>query len=350
MLQIKGTLGVGGGHVLRTALTLATLMRRDVEIVDFGSHDAAPGLRPRHLAIVHALAEICGASVEGATLNSKRVAFSPGVVRAGDYRFDAARGAQEHGNASTIFEAVLPPLMLAGAPSTVEVHGVTHGPGAPTVTALQTVYAPTLRKLGFRGEVGVAKWAFPPAGNGELRARIEPVAVLRAVELTERGPMLQIGGISVFPDRERGIGERLKARALRRLAEVGRVAQITSQAAPPDAPGELLFLLVVFERAIAGFTGVSAEGVPAEEVADRAVDSLFAYLQSYSVLEKGLAEQVLLYAALAEGTSVLGVEQLTDRMMTTIEVLKRFVPARVDISGRPGEAAELTVTGIGLRR
>jgi RNA 3'-terminal phosphate cyclase (ATP) len=350
MLQLKGTLGVGGGHVLRTALTLAAVTKREVEIVDFASPDPAPGLRPRHLAAVQALAEVCGATVDGAVLNSKRLTFSPGACAAGDYVFDAGRGGSEPGYVSSIFQAVLPPLLLSGGASTVEVHGVTHGEGAATATWLQTVFAPTLRKFGVRGEVGVAQWGFAPTGEGVLRARIEPASVLRAVDFSDRGPMIQIGGIAVYPTGDLGGGERLKNRVTRRLAEVGRSAQISAQAMPVNPPGKLLFLLVVFERGIAGFSGVGTDSEPAEEVSDRAVNALFRYLQSQMVTEKGLAEDLLPFAALAEGTSVLSVEEITPRAVTTIEILKRFVPVRVEIAGRPGSPGELRVTGIGLRR
>jgi RNA 3'-terminal phosphate cyclase (ATP) len=46
-----------------------------------------PGLMRQHLSAVLATAEIGGAEMGGAALDSRRLVFSPGPVQAGDYAF-----------------------------------------------------------------------------------------------------------------------------------------------------------------------------------------------------------------------------------------------------------------------
>ncbi|MEM2461000.1 MAG: RNA 3'-terminal phosphate cyclase, partial [Candidatus Hadarchaeales archaeon] len=105
-LEIDGSRGEGGGAVLRTALALATVMGRPVRVYNIRLKRKKPGLQPQHLKGVEALAEICGARVKGAELNSTEIYFEPGEVVGGKYRFDIGTA----GSTMLILQVLLPPL------------------------------------------------------------------------------------------------------------------------------------------------------------------------------------------------------------------------------------------------
>ena len=65
-VKIDGSIGEGGGQVLRSALTLSSLTGRPVEIFNIRAMRPNPGLQPQHLMAVRATAAICQARVEGA--------------------------------------------------------------------------------------------------------------------------------------------------------------------------------------------------------------------------------------------------------------------------------------------
>ena len=144
--------------------------------------------------------------------------------------------------------------------------------------------------------------------------------------------------------------ERMKNRAQRRLAEVGRTAQIQTQTVPSATSGAMLFLLGIFERSISGFQAIVGEGVSAEQAADVAVDELFAYIPAYSVLDKYLADQLLIFAALADGESTLSTCELTAHTLTTAELIRQFLPIRTRLQGLPGQPGEIGVTGAAPHR
>jgi RNA 3'-terminal phosphate cyclase (ATP) len=347
MLRIDGSLGHGGGHTVRTALTLAAIARREVEIVNVRKGRRAPGMRHGLIATARAIATYTNGRLEGDAPGSDTLRFYPGRPSPGEFTFtvgDAQHGVDPVGPA---LQALLPLAIVGGGTTTFVLRGPTHCASAPTATYLQTVFLPTIRKFGVRAEITTDRWGWAPRGTGAVTARIESVRSLSARDLTQRGELLQIGGTSVVNGAEPGFAERIKNRAVRRLQELGRPAAIQVLTVPSDTTGGMLFLLAVFERSIAGFTSMVAEGLAAEQVADTAVEDLRAYLASYSVVDKHLADQLVLYGALASGVTAFSTSELTPHTAALAELIPRFIRARVSIAGALGSAADVEIVGAG---
>ena len=111
MITIDGSYGEGGGQILRTALALSTVTGKAVEIVNVRANRTKPGLQPQHLTGVLACAAIAHADIEGASLNSTRLAFAPRRITGGEYVFDVEQtiGRGSAGSVALILQAVLLP-------------------------------------------------------------------------------------------------------------------------------------------------------------------------------------------------------------------------------------------------
>jgi RNA 3'-terminal phosphate cyclase (ATP) len=70
MIEIDGSLGEGGGQVLRTSLALSILSHQEIHITRIRARRSKPGLMAQHLKSVEAAAQVCRASVEGAVIGS----------------------------------------------------------------------------------------------------------------------------------------------------------------------------------------------------------------------------------------------------------------------------------------
>ena len=81
----------------------------------------------QHLACVQAAAAVCGARVQGAELHSTSLHFEPGPVKAGEHTFLISSA----GSCTLVLQTVLPALMLADGPSSLQLGGGTHNPMAP---------------------------------------------------------------------------------------------------------------------------------------------------------------------------------------------------------------------------
>jgi RNA 3'-terminal phosphate cyclase (ATP) len=184
MLTIDGSMGEGGGQVLRSSLALSLLTSTPLRIGKIRAGRARPGLMRQHLMAVHAATTISDAEVSGAELGSTELTFRPQAIRAGDYRF-AIGGA---GSTTLVFQTILLPLLLgASAPSTLCFEGGTHNPMAPPFEFLQRVFLPLLARMGARVEVSLSRHGFYPAGGGRWSATVHPAARLARLDLLERG-------------------------------------------------------------------------------------------------------------------------------------------------------------------
>ena len=109
MLEIDGSMGEGGGQVLRTALSLSCILQQPVRITNIRAGRPKPGLAAQHLTVCKLLSEICGAQMQGATLGSTTLEFSPGKISGGDYKFDIGTA----GSITLLLQAALPVLAHA---------------------------------------------------------------------------------------------------------------------------------------------------------------------------------------------------------------------------------------------
>jgi RNA 3'-terminal phosphate cyclase (ATP) len=185
MLTIDGSLGEGGGQVLRTSLSLSMLTGKPFRMVKIRAGRGKPGLLRQHLTSVHAAAKTCGAKLGGAGLGSQDLEFWPGNIRAGDYHFAVGTA----GSTMLVLQTLLPALMLAHGPSTLVLEGGTHNPHAPPVDFLSRAFLPVIHCMGPRVDVTLERYGFYPKGGGRVCVSIEPATRLEPFELTERGPI-----------------------------------------------------------------------------------------------------------------------------------------------------------------
>jgi len=93
------------------------------------------------------------------------------------------------------------PLALAAGDSGFELHGGTHMAWSPPFDYVRDVWLPALARLGVEASVELTNWGWYPIGKGEVRAHIrglgDPRAMLKPLELEDRGPLLRIFGRAV---------------------------------------------------------------------------------------------------------------------------------------------------------
>ncbi len=329
MIEIDGSSGEGGGQILRSSLALALCTGRPVRLVQIRAKRPKPGLMRQHLACVMAAAEVGGAQVSGAELGSQSLSFTPGAVRAGDYRFEVGSA----GSASLVLQTVLPALMQADAPSRLTLSGGTHNPMAPPFHFLERCFAPLLRRLGVGLDLALERHGFYPAGGGRFTAQITPAAALQPVDLLERGERLDAFAECLTP----GVPSRVATRELQLVGEgLGWPPErlIHLPARQDEGPGNALMGTLVYREVAEVVTVFGERGRPAEHVAGDLLKDLRAYLASTGALGEHLADQWLLPLALAVCSSgrpaVFTCTNLSQHTRTQIETLAAFLPLRFD--------------------
>ena len=80
-----------------------------------------------------------------------------------------------------------------------------------------------------------------------------------------------------------------------------------------------------------------------EMIAQNAFDAFLDWHGGTWTTDSFLADQLLVTAALAETETTFSVQRLTQRFLTTVWVIKQFLPIRITVRGQEGEAGLVTV-------
>lgn len=350
MLLIDGSQGEGGGQILRTALGLSLVTGTAFRIEKIRAGRGKPGLLRQHLTAVNAAAVIGDALVDGAELGSQELVFRPRSVRPGALRFAVGTA----GSASLVLQTVLPPLLTAGASSSLTVEGGTHNPGAPPFDFLARAFLPLLARMGTPVHATIQRYGFYPAGGGQLTVTITPCRRLEPLTLLDRGETRRRHIQAVVANLPASIGHREIHVAVRKMgwshdeAEVlvltGRQEARPLSAAP--GPGNVVIIEIESEHVTEIFTGFGEVGVRAEAVAERAVRDARAYLAAQVPVGPYLADQLLIPLALAGG-GAFRTMPLSRHSATNIAVIRQFLGVTVTVTPESPvqHLVEVTATG-----
>jgi len=270
-----------------------------------------------------------------AELGSQELTFRPRVPQWGHYLFDVAEKTGSAGSVTLIAQALLPPLLRAGQPSTLILRGGTHVPWSPPAHYLQEVFLPALSRMGAAVSLTLSRWGWYPRGGGEVRLTITPSHTLTGAGWIEPPAPDGFQALSATCRLPEHIRRRQAARLKARLGQELPVAELA--AAGPD-PGSLVFLW----GPGAGFTALGARGKPAETVADEAADACLAFREGGAAVDRHLADQLAPYLALAQGPSRLITEKITSHLLTNLWVIEQFLGPIFRVQGALGQRGELT--------
>jgi RNA 3'-terminal phosphate cyclase (ATP) len=338
MLSVDGSYGEGSGQILRTALSLAALTGVPVRIERIRARRSKPGLRPQHLTAVQAVAHVCQAEVTGVHLGSQALTFRPRTPQAGHYLFDVAEQTRSAGAVTLVAQALLPPLLLAGVPATVILKGGTHVPWSPPAHYLSHVFLPALAAMGAEVEMTLERWGWYPRGGGELRLTIRGARPLTGVQWHTPAASSAFRALSAAAKLPEHVARRQAARLAARLDATLPVEIIPARG---QDPGSLVFVW----GPLAGFAALGARGKPAEQVADEAVEAFLAFRAGGATVDRHLADQILIYLALAKGPSSFTTVAVTSHLITNVWVIEQFLGPTFQIKGALGERGEIFCQG-----
>ena len=339
-VSLDGSLGEGGGQVLRTSLALSIITRRPLCLSNIRARRPKPGLQPQHLAAVRAAARISSGSVTGDAIGSQQIQFSPGSVGAGPYAFDVGTA----GSSTLVFQTVFLPLALSGGTVSAAFRGGTHNPWAPAFPYLDRVFLPAVRGIGLEGTLRLERAGWYPRGQGEFEARITPGQGPQPLRLENRGALQRVTCYSASSGLPEHVRQRQADHAAKRPRSRRLKARVEQEDLPSPGVGSVLFLLAEFDGCAAGFTGLGARGKPAERVADEACEALFAFLDVPDApVDPHLADQIALPLALAAGESRYRTSQVTGHLLTNLHMIGQFLPIRWHVDAPEGQPGTVTI-------
>jgi len=322
---IDGSMGEGGGQILRSALSLSMITGTSVTLKNIRAGRKKPGLMRQHVTCARAAAEICDGNIGDIGVGSAELTFAPGKVKAGDYHFTIGTA----GSTTLVAQTVIPALMLLDQPSTVRLEGGTHNMKCPPYEFIEQCFLPVLRRMGANISCELHKYGFYPAGGGMMSVSIGAAQSLNPIEMINRGKDKNLLAEAFI--------SKIKVEvAKRELKVVGsRLGWIDDQLRVRNlshavSPGNILLLKLEFEQGVEIVSGFGAFGISAENVAKNACKAGNRYLNSEAVIGPYLADQLLLPMALASGGQFSTLRPSL-HLKTNIDVIQRFLGVKITL-------------------
>ncbi|KAF8136152.1 RNA 3'-terminal phosphate cyclase/enolpyruvate transferase [Boletus edulis] len=330
IVQIDGSFCEGGGQLLRNAVALSALLSKPISIFNVRQNRRPPGLRRQHEAGINLAASICSADTKGVEVDSTMIDFRPGPIQL-PKTLSADPGTA--GSTTLLLQIAFPCLLFSpsahqasesqeaprerdGPASVLTLHGGTNASFAPQIDYHFGI-SPTLTAA---GSVSCTVPAIP--------------GPLPPVVLTERGEVNVIRGSARVGGLPLWIAQRMVSDAHRTLVASGipaRKISITSvrerdQDVVGAGGGILLWAETDKGCLIAGSAVSIKEKKPKR------------YLQ----------DQMIIFLALAQGTSIVKTGPLTDHTRTAIHIAQRMTGARFHLDENGPDSTTITCEGIGF--
>lgn len=338
MLVLDGSIGEGGGQILRSALSLSMVTRRPFKIERIRAARSKPGLARQHLAAVHAAKAVCNAEVSGDTLGSTTISFRPRAIQGGAHRVSIDTA----GSATLVLQTIVYGLLRASEPSTVTLTGGTHNPMAPPFDFLEKTWAPALAQMGARIELALERPGFYPKGGGVFTARITP-GELGRFDREERGAEKGRRAIASIAGLNEGIADR-ELRVARERLGISRDQLEKKVWDESFGPGNAFTVELAHEHGTSLFTSVGEKALRAEQVAELAIGRALAFHESDAAIDEHLADQLLLPMAIGKGGQLTTTEP-SAHTHTQLELLRTFLDVDADITTRDERTYRLEMRG-----
>ena len=346
MIEIDGSKYSGSGTIVRQAVAFSALTAQPVHIVHARTRRPKPGLRHQHIRVVQAIGELVGGTAEGLSPGSQEIIFRPGMLTTGRrYLWDIGTS----GSTTMLGLGILPVLAFASSALNVELRGGLFQDYAPSVFHLQHVMLPLLRRMGLEVELVMERPGYVPRGEGIVRLAVQPVRKqLRHLRMEEPETVTRLWGIALSSHLEkRKVSERMAHAAQEVLARAGHKVDIDVQYDRESLqPGAVLALFADLDEGVRlGADQAGAVRRTAESIGKHVAKQLLEDIKTGATLDRFAADQIIPFAALAEGESRFRVAAVTDHLLTNLWLAEKFLGVRGTLDDHI-----LSMTGVGFQR
>lgn len=303
-----------------------------------------PGLRPQHIRVVEAIAELVNGRADGLTPGSQEFTFRPGSLKAGrHYTWEIGSA----GSTTMLALGILPVLAFAGSRLVAELRGGLFQDFAPSAFHFRHVLLPMLQRMNLHSEAEIVRPGYVPRGGGILRVTVTPLdEPFGAITQEETGPITRIWGIALSSHlKERRVSQRMADTAREMLAKTGHQAQIDicDDTSSPQPGAALALFADLRDGVLLGADQAGALRRSAESIGKHVAKQLIEDFASGATLDRFAADQIIPFAALAKGESRFAIPTITDHMLTNAWLAELFLGAQVRIENK-----RMIINGVGF--
>jgi RNA 3'-terminal phosphate cyclase (ATP) len=343
MIEIDGSMYSGSGTVLRYAVALAALIGEPLRIACIRARREKPGLRPQHLQAARACAAFCSGQLAGDEVGSREIVFQPGrTLKGGAFRFDIGTA----GSATMLAFTLVPLALFAKTPSRFSLTGGLFQDFAPSAFFLRDVLFPHLECMGARTRLEIGRPGYVPKGGGQLVLEVDPVqSGLAPLERLVQGKTRRVRGSALASHlADEKVGDRMAARCRELLAgDVSAEIEVFQDSSALQKGAALFLRAETTTGCILGADQAGKPGRRSEAIAESVVSSLREDLAMGATVDRHMADQLILFAALAGGETRYRIPAMTEHVESNLWLVKTMLGARTALEGDV-----VAIGGIGL--
>jgi RNA 3'-terminal phosphate cyclase (ATP) len=323
MIEIDGSFGEGGGQIIRTAIALAAVTGKEVEIKNIRADRPKPGLSAQHLHAAKAVEKLSGGVTEGLKLHSSRLKFSPAELTGFEVEIDIGTA----GSITLLLQALIPVALFADRETVVRIKGGTDVKWSPPMDFYTNVFLKAIREMGCDVQISLKRRGYYPKGGGLVEARIAPSHHFKGIVFTERERGKDIKGVS----HSCGLPAHVAKRQVKAVEGILHDYDLAIKTEIEDGGERTTGCGITLWCGYKSGSAVGARGRRAELVGEEAARAIFNELESASTVDAYLADQLIPYIALADGESEMKVCEITKHLETNMYVTKRFLDVEFEI-------------------
>jgi len=332
-LEIDGSLGEGGGAILRLSAAYSVLFKKPITIKNIRANRPNPGLRLQHLLGLKTLSDISNSTLSSCNVGTREISLTPNVKN------EIKSNISLNVNTAASIGLLLQPIQIASLgfkkPEKIEIKirgGGTFGKWAPSLNYLKAVTYKIFEASGLKIKIDILKHGFYPKGGAQVNCHIyTPQKTLSPIILTELGNVEKIHGDIIITNQLRrnqdNIGTRVRKTIQQRLKrDLNIETDIKFTWVDSISPGIGVSLWAQSDTGgiISSGTILGDKKTSSEKLGNIAAQKIISYIQNEIPIDTYLSDQLIPLMAYIEEKSCIKVSEITNHTRTNLELTKRF--------------------------
>jgi len=339
-LEIDGSLGEGGGAILRLSAAYSILFKKPIAIKNIRANRPNPGLRLQHLLGLKSLSDLSNSTLSSCNIGTRELTLIPNLKN------EVKSNLSLNVNTAASIGLLLQPIQIAclgfKKPEKIEIKirgGATFGKWAPSINYLNAVTYKIFEASGLKIKIDIHKHGFYPKGGAQVNCHIyPPPKTLKPINLTELGNVERIHGDIIITNQLRrnrdNIGTRIRKaiqQRLKRDLNIETDIKFTWVDSISSGVGVSLWAQSDTGTIVSTGTILGEKRLSSEQLGNIAAKEMIKYIQNEIPVDNYLSDQLIPLMAYIGQKSCIKVSEITNHTRTNLELTKRFTKKDYEI-------------------
>ena len=325
MLIIDGSTGEGGGQILRSALTISTIIKKPVKIINIRTKRNNPGLRHQHVTTIKLLSKLFNINIENVRLGAEwiNIIFDKKDIEINKDILNIDIGTA--GSIPLLLQTLIPTIAISQQNIVIQLTGGTDVKYSPTIDYIKYVMKDVFSKIGIFFNINVIKRGFYPNGKGIVNINIQKANTLKPIDFCnfkEINPNI----LSIVGSLPKHITDRQISGALSNLEKNGiKCDKYKSSIENSASPGSSILIYSSSESGIyLGADSVGEKNIRAETVGYNASKRFIEDYKFQACIDSHLADMLVLPLSFVKEKSRYKISSISQHLLTNLEIIKKI--------------------------